>query len=90
MAKVKKPIYKRIWFWIVLVVLVIAIGGVATSGSDNGGEKVEQKSSAKTKEKESDKFYKIGDTVQVGDVEYTLKHVELTDERNEFDDKKPA
>lgn len=90
MAKVKKPIYKRIWFWIVLVVLVIAIGGVATSRSDNGGEKVEQKSSAKTKEKESDKFYKIGDTVQVGDVEYTLKHVELTDERNEFDDKKPA
>lgn len=33
----KKPIYKRVWFWVVIVVAVIAIGGAAGgSGSDSG------------------------------------------------------
>lgn len=55
------------------------------SASDNGGTKVEKS----TKKKSSTNFYKLGETVKVGDVEYTLKSVQKTDERNEFADDKP-
>ncbi|KLA45224.1 putative lipoprotein [Ligilactobacillus ruminis] len=88
----KKPFYKKGCFWIVAVVAVAIIIGAVAGGSggdnDNGGTKVEKttakakKSSAKTP-----KFYKVGDTVKVGDVVYTLKSVEKTDERNEMNDK---
>ena len=33
-AKIKKPIYKRVWFWIVVVVLVFGIGGSLGGKSD--------------------------------------------------------
>lgn len=98
--KVKKPFYKKIWFWIIIVVLVIGIGG-ALGGSDdnkNGGTKVEADGSSSeantsledsTSTKEETSFYNVGDTVKVGDAEYTLTNVELTDERNEFDETNP-
>ncbi|HCC93663.1 MAG TPA: phage immunity protein, partial [Flavobacteriaceae bacterium] len=35
-------------------------------------------------------FYSVGDTVKVGDAEYTLTGVELSDERNQFDETNPA
>lgn len=88
----KKPFYKKGCFWIVAVVAVaIIIGAVAGGsggGSDNGGTKVE-KTTAKAKKTstKTPKFYKVGDTVKVGDVVYTLKSVEKTDERNEMNDK---
>ena len=87
----KKPFYKKGCFWIIAVVAVaIIIGAVAggSGGSDNGGTKVE-KTTAKTKKSstKTPKFYKVGDTVKVGDVVYTLKSVEKTDERNEMNDK---
>lgn len=96
MYKVKKPFYKRVWFW-VLIVIIVAIIGSSLGGSDdksandNGGKKVE--TTAKSSDKKADdstKFYKVGDTVKVGDVNYTLNSVELTDERNEFEENKPA
>ena len=88
----KKPFYKKGCFWIVAVVAVaIIIGAVAGGsggGSDNGGTKVE-KTTAKAKKSstKTPKFYKVGDTVKVGDVVYTLKSVEKTNERNEMNDK---
>lgn len=90
--KIKKPFYKKVWFW--LLVLIIVGGGVASSGgsNSNGGEKVDStsKEDKKTDEKQDVKtFYKVGDTVKVGDASYTLNSVELTDERNEFDDTNP-
>ncbi|HCC93664.1 MAG TPA: hypothetical protein DEQ26_04965, partial [Flavobacteriaceae bacterium] len=41
--KVKKPFYKRVWFWILVVILVAGIGGALGGGDDNknGGTKVE-------------------------------------------------
>lgn len=33
--KTKKPIYKRVWFWILAVVVVIAIGGMAGGGTED-------------------------------------------------------
>ncbi|MCD7125149.1 DUF4352 domain-containing protein [Limosilactobacillus caviae] len=81
----KKTFYKRVWFWIIVVVLVLAIGGSMGSGS-NGGTK-ENSSNSSTKKTA---YYKVGDTVKVGKVTYTLTSVETTDERNEFADDKPA
>lgn len=59
----------------------------STDNTGNGGTKVEKSSYSKKSEV---KYYKLGETVKVGDVEYTLKSVEKTDERNEFEDSKPA
>ncbi|HIB1952465.1 TPA: DUF4352 domain-containing protein [Enterococcus faecalis] len=96
--KVKKPFYKRVWFWILAVILIVIIGSALNGGSDsnkasdNGGEKVTKSSTSdsSSKEEKSDTFYKIGDTVKVGDAEYTLNSVELTDERNQFEENQPA
>ncbi|EKL7633980.1 DUF4352 domain-containing protein [Enterococcus faecalis] len=96
--KEKKPFYKKIWFWVLAVIVLIIIGG-SLGGNDkkassNGGEKVNQSSTSKNSkskdEKEENKFYNIGDTVKVGNAEYTLTGVELTEERNEFTEKQPA
>ncbi|MGJ0973767.1 DUF4352 domain-containing protein [Enterococcus avium] len=95
MYKVKKPFYKRIWFWVLVVIIVLVIGGSLggesndKKASDNGEKKVE--STAKSsKQKETASFYNVGDTVKVGDATYTLNSVELTDERNQFEEKEPA
>ena len=84
----KKPFYKRVWFWLLAVIVVIGVGGaIGGNKSDNGGAKVSSSSSSK---KATPKYYKLGDTVKVGDVTYTLKSVATTQERNEFADDKPA
>ncbi|WP_430612482.1 DUF4352 domain-containing protein [Enterococcus sp. DIV0876] len=99
--KVKKPFYKRVWFWIVVVILVAGIGGVLGGGdvNKNGGTKVEADGTTSESQKDSVEssssveeisFYSVGDTVKVGDAEYTLTGVELTDERNQFDETNPA
>lgn len=43
----KKPFYKRVWFWI-LVVLVIFIGSAAVSGGNNSSSSSSSSSSAKS------------------------------------------
>lgn len=40
-------------------------------------------------QKAAPKYYKVGDSVKVGKVTYTLKSVEVTNERNEFEDNQP-
>lgn len=68
---------------------VFTIGTTLTAcgnTSNQGGQKVSKSSSSKKKEI---KYYKIGDSVKVDKVTYTLVSVEKTDERNEFADEKP-
>lgn len=43
----KKPVYKRVWFWI-FVVLVIFIGSAAVSGGSNSSSSSSSSSSAKS------------------------------------------
>lgn len=43
----KKPVYKRVWFWI-LVVLVIFIGSAAVSGGNDSSSSSNSSSSAKS------------------------------------------
>lgn len=76
---------------VVLISLValtsLSLTACGSSNNDTqGGAKV-TKSSKSSKPKI--KYYKIGDTVKVGKVEYTLKSVTKTSERNEFADDKP-
>ena len=86
--KKKKPIFKRVWFWILVVILVGCVGTSMGSDKENGGEKVGSTKTKQTTEKKT-KYYKVGDIVKVGDVTYTLKSVATTKERSEFEDKKP-
>lgn len=96
MYKVTKPFYKKVWFWVLAVIIIAIIGGsLGESNNKNGGEKISsqnQTETTKTTQSSSNaiEFYKIGDTVKVGDASYTLNSVELTDERNQFEDEQPA
>ena len=98
--KEKKPIYKRVWFWILAVMILVAFASSLGGGDESasGGEKVNTSSETESKletekadtEEKKEVFYAIGDTIAVGDAEYTLESVELTDERNQFDETNPA
>lgn len=75
---------------VIATTVLAAISLTACSSSNNdtqGGTKVTK--SANKKAQPKIKFYKKGDTVKVGKVEYTLKSVTPIAERNEFEDSKP-
>lgn len=52
----KKPIYKKVWFWLLIVVLVIGIGGALGS---NGSSKDSSSSSTATKAVKKKKADKV-------------------------------
>ncbi|MGE7639621.1 DUF4352 domain-containing protein [Peribacillus frigoritolerans] len=82
--KVKKPIYKRWWFWVLAVIVVISIangGEEETSTTETKSDTKATETTAKPKEEkkaEAPKQHKVGDTVKVGKLEYTVKGVEET------------
>lgn len=64
-AKNKKPFYKTPLFWIIIVLVIIAIA--ATSGSkDDSAKKVGSNAKTKTTEQAKTKF-KVGEEVKLGD-----------------------
>ena len=89
--KEKKPFFKRVWFWI-LVVLVVVVGFSAFGGDDEPeATKVDKDSSevkkepkdtkeSKDTEKEEPKEFKVGDTVSVDGYEITVNEVSYSDE----------
>lgn len=81
----QQPFYKRGWFWVLVVVAIILIFGMVSLKSN----KTSTAKHPETAKKATPKYYKVGDTVKVGKVTYTLKSVELTEERNEFEDSQP-
>ncbi|ENK1244704.1 DUF4352 domain-containing protein [Clostridium botulinum] len=72
--KIKKPFYKKIWFWAIVVIVVI--GGIATGGKDDPKKvgqtnaKVEHK-----KEEAKSKTFKVGDVVELKDLKVTVNKV---------------
>lgn len=81
------PVYKQVWFWAVLGVVII--GGIIFASTNSGGDKSEvkgsssesssvQKDSAK-KESETTKEYKIGDAVETDGVTRTITSVTIED-----------
>lgn len=66
-AKIKNPIYKRVWFWVIVVLIVIGIG--ANLGNDKNN-------SVNTSAKEEEKVItKIGQSVTTKDFIVTLEAV---------------
>ena len=84
--KVKKPFYKRVWVWVLAIIIV---GAIATSGEEelaetatpDEEEQVEQKQETDTKaveKKEEAKTYGIGQVATVADVGFTVTNVQET------------
>lgn len=74
---------------IVLVAAVTALLTLSACGSTSGKSGSNDAKSSQAASKKSE-FHKIGESVTVDKVTYTLTGVATTDERNQFDDTKPA
>ncbi|HDL0789890.1 TPA: DUF4352 domain-containing protein, partial [Enterococcus faecium] len=81
MYKVKKPFYKRVWFWVLIVLLFFGIGGALSGGENKDSATATSTSTNKETTKETttkeEKTYKIGDDVAVGKMEYKVNSVEV-------------
>ncbi len=84
--KEKKPIYKKVWFWILIIVVLIVIGSM--SGENNNTTDTKEVSS--NKNEVTEKTLNMGETWTVdGQWNLTINSVTPTDKRNEFSDKTP-
>lgn len=87
-AKEKKPFYKRVWFWILVVIVAfIAIGSIG--GSSDKATKVasDNSSATKTSETSKEETFNIGDTADLKGYQITVNNVEFSN-GNEY--QKPA
>lgn len=85
-AILKKPFYKKVWFWALAVIIVIIAansGGEETptdTATESDSEKTVEtsapaKKEAKVEPKEEVKVSGIGEVVKVGDVEFTVNGI---------------
>lgn len=82
----KKPVYKKVWFWILILLAIIVIGSMA--GENGNNSDTQQTSSSKTQP--SEQVLKLGETWTVdGQWNLTINSIEVTNERNQFSDKNP-
>ena len=72
----KKPFYKRVWFWILAVIVIVAIFGSA--GGDKA-KKVSSENTEKSSAKISNETFKVGDTVKADGVTLKLNKVDFND-----------
>ncbi|EGP4853643.1 MULTISPECIES: DUF4352 domain-containing protein [Enterococcus] len=77
MYKVKKPFYKRVWFWVLIVLLFFGIGGALSGGENKDSATATSTSTNKETTTKEEKTYKIGDDVAVGKMEYKVNSVEV-------------
>lgn len=75
-AKNSKPFYKKIWFWVLVVIIIAAIAG---SGS-NKPKLVSEDKPIVTKEEKSNKeeVFNIGDTIELDKFKITVNEVKTT------------
>lgn len=82
-GKIKKPFYKKIWFWILAIIVVSAIGGgLGSEETEDDTSDVKSKETTATTEStpvEEEAVFKVGDVVSVGNMEYTVHSIELLD-----------
>lgn len=77
MYKVSKPFYKKVWFWVLIVLLFFGIGGALSGGENKDSATVTSTSTNKETTTKEEKTYKIGDDVAVGKMEYKVNSVEV-------------
>ena len=81
--KLKKPIYKRVWFWIIIVVVVVAIASgendttVVTSNGTTGESSI-------TTQQDKNKEVNVGDVVQTNNVKITYKSAQDYTQYNSY------
>lgn len=73
--KEKKPIYKRVWFIVLVVIVVFGVGGSLGGSSDSSDSKSSEKTTSEKKEEKEVKTYHVGEVVNVGDVEYVVNSI---------------
>ncbi|UOQ44722.1 DUF4352 domain-containing protein [Halobacillus salinarum] len=89
--KVKKPFFKRIWFWVLAIIVIIAVagnmGGEDTASTDHNEAQASEKSSNTSEKKNSsdekkneEKIAKLGEKVEVGKMTYTIKDTSIKDQ----------
>lgn len=78
--KIKKPFYKKVWFWILAVVLIFIIGGALGGNDDKKSSttKVNSETSASSTEKDVlSETYNVGDTVSYKGYEIKVNSVDF-------------
>lgn len=75
-AKNSKPFYKKIWFWVLVVIIIAAIGGAGS----NKPKLVSEDKPIVTKEEKSSKeeVFNIGDTIELDKFKITVNEVKTT------------
>lgn len=81
-VKEKKPFYKRVWFWILAVIIVFAVAGSLGGGDDDKASATNKTStntsSTKTEETtKKEETYGMNQDVKIGDMIYNVSAKEV-------------
>lgn len=73
----KKPVYKKAWFWILIVVLIIGVGGAIASSEKDPKKVGETATDTSTNNSTTNKqdVFKVGDVVAIEDQEVSVVNV---------------
>ncbi len=63
-GKISKPIYKRVWFWLLMLVLVVGIGGAAGGSGGSGSASKDSQKEATVQEEPAAQTEQSGDAAQ--------------------------
>lgn len=84
MEKEKKPIYKKWWFWAIAIILILVVI------MSFGGSEESNLSSTVNNNISNVQELKLGETwIVEGQWKLTINSVKITEERNQFSEKKP-
>lgn len=86
-TKVRKPFYKKLWFWAVAIIIVI----VATTGENETQQTSSSAGTASSPAKKEEKIYQLNEVVPTSKAEVTLANVENKEQvGNEYLSKKAS
>lgn len=77
-GKIKKPFYKKVWFWVVVVIVIGGIGSMGGEETATDTTAADTKDTTKEAPAKEEPTFKIGDVVTVGDMEYTVNGLEVS------------
>ena len=75
--KTKKPIHKKWWFWVIIIIgAILIIAGFSNKDARKIGSSSETSSSQDSKNQESTNEFKVGDIISFDDKEVTVTNVD--------------